>query len=259
MIENSSMLPCAEDLGTIPTCSPKVLWEYGIPGMNVQRWIKDFNGSNHFINPDHYRINSVATLSTHDSSTIIDWWHNETGTIDEKLFQRLCDSKQITGERYEDVVKKLFNDDKSKYGRLFWKTEIDNPNKLVEILRINHDFSWDIVNLYKESFNERLKFLDFLGLESNGNDYKINTFFVRKALEKINRSASIFSNQLLQEWLFLDESLFVKGEETSYRINFPGIVNDSNWTFVMPISLEIILNLGINSEIKKIIEDSNRI
>jgi 4-alpha-glucanotransferase len=258
MLENSAMLPCAEDLGTIPPCSPKVLWEYGIPGMNVQRWVKDFNNSNEFINPENYRINSVATISTHDSSTIIDWWHNETGTIDEKLFRRLCEIKNISIDRYNEIVTQLFDEEKSGYGRLYWKNEINDINKLVEILGINYDFSWDIINLYKESFNERLKFLEYLGLEPNGNDFKINTLFIKKALEKINCSASVFSNQLLQEWLFLDESLFVKGEETSYRINFPGVVNDSNWTFVMPVSLEIMLNLGINSEIKKIVSDSDR-
>lgn len=259
MIENSSMLPCAEDLGTIPDCSPKVLWEYGIPGMNVQRWLKDFNGSDNFINSEHYRINSISTISTHDSSTIIDWWHNETGTIDEKLFKRLCEERQISEERYNEIANNLFDIEKSKYGRLLWKNEIDSTNKLVEILGINYDFSWDIIKLYKESYNEKLKFLDYLGLEHNGNDFKINTLFIKKTLEKINSSASIFSNQLLQEWLFLDESLFIKGEETSYRINFPGVVNDSNWTFIMPVSLEIMLNLGINSEIKKIISDSGRV
>lgn len=259
MLESSNMLPCAEDLGTIPNCSPKVLWEYGIPGMNVQRWVKDFNGSDNFINPEHYRINSIATISTHDSSTIIDWWHNEIGTIDEKLFQRLCESKQIQTERYEEIVRKLFDEERSKYGRFFWKEEINDVNKLLDIFGCNYDFISDIIKLYKESYNERLKFIDFLGLEPNGSDFKINTLFVKKALEKINQSASIFSNQLLQEWLFLDESLFIKGEETSYRINFPGVVNDSNWTFVMPISLEIMQNLGINSEIKKIITDTNRL
>lgn len=259
IIEGSNMLPCAEDLGTIPQCSHKVLWEYGIPGMNVQRWVKDFNGSDNFINPEYYRINSVATISTHDSSTIIDWWHNETGTIDEKLFKRLCDNKKINGERYSEIVKNLFDTEKSKYGRLYWKSEITDTNKLLEILGLNYDFSWDIINIYKESYNERLKFLKFLGLEPNGSDFKINPLFIKRVLEKINQSASIFSIQLLQEWLFLDNALFVKGEETSYRINFPGVVNDSNWTFVMPVSLETMLNLGINIEIRKIIEDSDRI
>lgn len=259
MIASSDMLPCAEDLGTIPQCSPKVLWEYGIPGMNVQRWVKDFNGSDNFINPEHYRINSVATISTHDSSTIIDWWHNETGTIDEKLFKRLCGNKNINSERYGEIVKSLFDTEKSKYGRLYWKSEIADTNKLVEILGLNYDFSWDIINIYKESFNERLKFLEFLGLEPNGSDFKINPLFIKRVLEKINQSASIFSIQLLQEWLFLEDALFVKGEETSYRINFPGVINDSNWTFVMPVSLETMLNLGINTEIRKIIEDSDRV
>jgi 4-alpha-glucanotransferase len=258
MVENSNMMPCAEDLGTVPWCSPKVLWEYGIPGMNVQRWVKDFNNSENFIDPVQYRINSISTLSTHDSSTIIDWWHNETGTIDEKLFQRLCTDKQIPSDRYSEIVRNLFDSEKSKYGRLFWKNEINNPDRLVEVLGLNYDSCRDIINLYNESYSERLKFLNFLGINSEGYDYKINTGFVRKALEKVNIASSIFSMQLLQEWLFLDESLFVKGEETSYRINFPGIVNDTNWTFVMPVSLEIILNLGVNSEIKRIVEEAGR-
>jgi len=37
MIQNPEMLPCAEDLGTVPDCSNKTLEEYGIPGMDVQR------------------------------------------------------------------------------------------------------------------------------------------------------------------------------------------------------------------------------
>jgi 4-alpha-glucanotransferase len=258
MVENSDMMPCAEDLGTVPNCSPKVLWEYGITGMNVQRWVKDFNNSENFINPEEYRKNSIATISTHDSSTIIDWWHNETGTIDGKLFERLCADKQIVGDKYKDIVNRLFNAEKSKYGRLYWNSEIDSINKLVEVIGINYDFCGDIINLYKESFNEKIKFLNFLGIEPDGNDYKINSFFVKKALENVNRSASVFSIQLIQEWLFLDESLFIKGEETSYRINFPGLVNDLNWSFVLPVDLEIILNLGVNSEIKKIVEETGR-
>jgi 4-alpha-glucanotransferase len=258
MIQNSDMMPCAEDLGTVPWCSPKVLWDYGITGMNVQRWVKDFNNSEEFISPEHYRINSVATLSTHDSSTIIDWWHNETGTIDEKLFARLSANKGIILERFEEVKRILFDEEKSKYGRLFWKNEIDNTDKLVQALALNYDDCRDIINLYKESYNERIKYLNFLGLEHAGNDSKISTSFVRKALEKVNESASIFSMQLMQEWLFLDESLFIKGEETSYRINFPGIVNDTNWSFVLPVGLDIILNLGVNSEIKRIVEETGR-
>jgi 4-alpha-glucanotransferase len=258
MVQNSPMMPCAEDLGTVPWCSPKTLWDYGITGMNVQRWVKDFNNTDEFISPEQYRINSVATLSTHDSSTIIDWWHNEAGTIDGKLFERLCEKKGLTGEEFNAAIRKLFDEEKSKYGRLFWRNEIDNAEKVANALGLNYENCRDIITLYNESYNERTKFLDFLGIEHNGNDTKINNSFVRKALEKVNESASIFSIQLLQEWLFLDESLFIKGEETSYRINFPGIVNDTNWSFVLPIGLEIILNLGVNSEIKKILQETQR-
>ena len=122
MIQNSEMLPCAEDLGTVPACSNKILEEFGIPGMNVQRWIKERNNNYTFLNPGEYRINSVATISTHDSSTIVDWWYNEAGTIDERLFKRLCLEKDISENDTLEAIKSLFDLSNSNHGRLLWKT-----------------------------------------------------------------------------------------------------------------------------------------
>ncbi|MGE5279589.1 MAG: 4-alpha-glucanotransferase, partial [Deltaproteobacteria bacterium] len=42
LIDNTRMLACAEDLGTIPPCTFRVLEEYGIPGIDVQRWTRDW-------------------------------------------------------------------------------------------------------------------------------------------------------------------------------------------------------------------------
>ena len=41
MSSASDMLPCAEDLGVVPACSYEVLEDYSIPGMDVQRWMRD--------------------------------------------------------------------------------------------------------------------------------------------------------------------------------------------------------------------------
>ncbi len=54
MIENTEMLLCAEDLGTIPLFCRRVLEDLGIPGLDVGR------------NQKNYRETAVSTLSTHD-------------------------------------------------------------------------------------------------------------------------------------------------------------------------------------------------
>ncbi|MCI0473918.1 MAG: hypothetical protein L0Y76_10090, partial [Ignavibacteria bacterium] len=86
----------------------------------------------------------------------------------------------------------------------------------------------------------------------------ISSDFVKTILNFISGSSSIFSIQLIQEWLCLDEHFLRKVEERSYRINFPGIVNDHNWTSVLPLGLEDILKMNINSKIAGIISESGR-
>lgn len=261
MINNSHLLPCAEDLGTVPECSPRVLWEYGIPGMDVQRWIK--NG-NDFITKDKFRWLSIATVSTHDSSSLTDWMYNEAGTIDKMLFERLLKAKGFTEEKIKEIEAILFNLENSHYNRLLWKDDFDTREKYLEVLGLPLESNWDIALLYDESFGEKEKFIARIDgraetenkLFTNG---KVTTGFIKEVLEFINGTDAIFSIQLLQEYLCLDENFLRKTEEKSFRINFPGLVNDENWTAVLPISLEKLCGLGINEIIKEMHTRCNRI
>ncbi|MBD3208257.1 MAG: hypothetical protein GF370_02275, partial [Candidatus Nealsonbacteria bacterium] len=54
MIKSTSMLPCAEDLGSVPFFCYDVLKEIGIPGIRVQRWNKKDLGSKEFKDPKDY-------------------------------------------------------------------------------------------------------------------------------------------------------------------------------------------------------------
>jgi len=108
IISSTEMLPCAEDLGTVPPQSGKILEDYGIPGIDVQRWKKNWNGDNEFIKSSEYRPNSVAVISTHDSSFLPVWWKYEAGTIDEILFKRLCGQINITGDEYNNIFYILY-------------------------------------------------------------------------------------------------------------------------------------------------------
>jgi hypothetical protein len=44
-----------------------------------------------------------------------------------------------------------------------------------------------------------------------------------------------------------------------HRINYPGVINDENWTTVIPFSLEKIQALKINQEIKELVLESKRL
>jgi 4-alpha-glucanotransferase len=74
MLQSSGMLPLAEDLGTIPPVCRSTLKDLGICGLKVQRWEKRWNGDGSFIPPAEYDNLSVATLSTHDSELLPEWW-----------------------------------------------------------------------------------------------------------------------------------------------------------------------------------------
>ncbi len=74
MLDASRMLPLAEDLGTIPDICRQTLAELGICGFKVQRWEKRWHGDRRFIPPGDYLPLSMATLSTHDSEILAQWW-----------------------------------------------------------------------------------------------------------------------------------------------------------------------------------------
>lgn len=241
MIDNSSMLACAEDLGVVPACSNKVLEQLGIPGIDIQRWMREWGKSYDFKDPGMYRKNSLATLGTHDMSGLSAWWNFEAGTIDEELFKRKCRQNNIP---HETVIEELFDMEKSHHGRLRWKRNVSVTQAA------------GFMDLYKSSYDEKEKFLAFLGISEEAVE-AYPPSFVKKALEKVSESASIFSVQLMHEWLSLD-SLF-EGDPWEFRINFPGTLSDKNWTLSLPLPLEDMLELPVNEVIKEINEKSERI
>lgn len=254
MVNSSPMLPCAEDLGTVPGCSYHVLYEYGIPGIDFQRYHKrNFD----FRHPVDYRINSSAVISTHDSSFWVNWWQFEAGTIDERLFEIMCMNAGMTEGHLKYVKDELFERHGSRYGRLRWKDEIDSTEELKQVLQLTGDRANDIVYIYMESFREKERFLSYLGL-SNA-DSAVTSGLVMRNLERINQSNSIFSIQLIHEYLCLDEGFLSKISKWNYRLNTPGVISRNNWSLVLPLSLERLLELEINEKIKSTIQVTERI
>lgn len=183
MLSSTSMLPTAEDLGTVPACSLKVLNEYSICGTDWQRTLRTSNGT--FLPHNMYRENSSAMISLHDSSMFAGWWNYEISDKEKRQF----------------------------VNRLHGKP----------------------------------KFLRKCAPE-----------LVRSNLETINRSSSIFSIQMLQDYLCLDENLLKKMSGRNYRINTPGTIHKRNWTLRLPLSLEKLLESKLSEQILEIVKGAGR-
>jgi 4-alpha-glucanotransferase len=78
MKDTTTMLVCAEDLGSIPDCVPRVLGELGILGLKICRWARDWNAPGQpYFRVSEYPELSVCTPSVHDTSTLRQWWDEE--------------------------------------------------------------------------------------------------------------------------------------------------------------------------------------
>lgn len=254
----TTMLPCAEDLGTVPVCSENVLKDFGITGINVQRWEKTHRGDFHFTPPENYRINSIATVSTHDSSSLPGWWKYEAGTVDELSFELSCGKLNIKDHRYLNILNRLFINDDNETGKIKWKKEITNVYRLLEILEMNYDEAKEITGIYLSSFNEKNNFRKYISLDEI-KELTDPVSFIKRTLEKINSTASVFSIQLIMEYLYLDKNILEKFSGWDQRINFPGTVDGSNWSMTIPIPLEELKDLKINETISDLLKKSDRI
>lgn len=79
----TNMLVCGEDLGLVPACVPDVMRRLGILSLEVQRMPKD--SRHEFSRPAAAPYLSVVTPSTHDMSTIREWWE-EDRKVTQKFF-----------------------------------------------------------------------------------------------------------------------------------------------------------------------------
>lgn len=249
----ADMLPCAEDLGTVPACSYKTLKEFGITGIDFQRFHKKHADNYRFKLPEEYRTNSTAAVSTHDSTFFISWWNYEAGTLDAKFFEMLCRANNIKGRNFKKIKKKLFDRKNTGHRRIFWKEKINSVNKLLTVLDLKEEEALEIINSYLGSFKEKNKFLEYLHGRAKKNSRGFNGL-LKQNIQRISESASIFNIQMLQEYLCLDKKLLKSINKWSYRINTPGTFGKKNWSVKLPIKLEDLESLEIN----KIILDINK-
>jgi len=252
ILENTDMLLCAEDLGVIPKSCTVTLQELGIPGNDVERWVKDWNVRHEFLLPNEYRWLSVAMLSTHDTTNWAGWWENEAGTVDEQLFIRKCADRHID---YNAIKDKLFDPARSGHGRLRWRDDVTTVDILLWNLAKRKEEVNDFIEMYKNTFQEKEKLWKQFMLSGPMRENCDKDIF-EAALNTTLQSKAIFCIELITDLLYL-AGLF-KDDSYQYRINTPGTVDPGNWSLRMPVSLEVLLINPVVNEIKRMVEQSER-
>lgn len=253
MLKNTQMLACAEDLGTVPDCAVKVMAEFGIPGLDIQRWNKDWAHGSDFKKVEDYRLGAIAAVSTHDTSALRTWWKYEIETVNGPVFERWC---QMAGLDFGALRDVLFDRSRSHYGRLVWRPEMKDRDHFLRTVGRRAEEIPILMNFYDGSIRERAQFERLLFGEAIPSRYErsIEKHILKRCLE----TSSLFSIQLLQDWLSLDPK-FKEPSSYDYRINFPSTLNDQNWRLRIPYSLEELKAFSKNKTIRSMVESSGRI
>jgi 4-alpha-glucanotransferase len=252
MVKSTDMLLCAEDLGIIPAACPKTLEDFGIPGNDVQRWMKDWQKRHDFLSPDEYRQLSVSMLSTHDTTNWAAWWNDEAGTVDEALFARKCADRGVALDR---IIDNLFDKSRSRHGRLRWQEMVSSKEILIGILGKREEEVRDFIDLYENSYMEKEKLWSKLGLKGRMRE-KCDREIVGAVFAQVLESRSIFSINLLNDCLYLED--MVKGDPYRYRINKPGTISRENWSLTLPMSLEELMGHKLIKRMKQLAGEAGR-
>ncbi|MEG0761695.1 MAG: 4-alpha-glucanotransferase, partial [Chryseobacterium sp.] len=172
ILNATEMLICGEDLGLVPDCVPVVMDELAIIALKVQRMPSE---NIPFYNPKIADYMNVVTASSHDSSTLRQWWKEDSALTQKYYNQQLNQygeaPENLMPDLAEIIIKQhLYNDAMLAIFPIqeFLATEetLSNPN--LDIERINNPavfpHYWryrmhlNIEELHKaENFNEKIK------------------------------------------------------------------------------------------------------
>lgn len=142
LLKATDMLICAEDLGLVPDCVPQVLDELAIVALKVQRSPKE---NIPFYNPKNAGYLNVATYSSHDSSTLRQWWGENPELTQLYYNQQLKREGEAPKELMPDIAVQVMQQHLQSAAMLaifpiqeFFATDnqLTNPNKNNE--RINN-------------------------------------------------------------------------------------------------------------------------
>lgn len=142
ILNSTKMLICGEDLGLVPDCVPSVMDELAIIALKVQRMPSE---NIPFYNPKNAGYLNVVTASSHDSSTLRQWWKEDHTLIQKYYNHQLTqygNAPQELNPFLAEIIMKqhLYNDAMLAVFPLqeFLSTDENLANPNVENERINN-------------------------------------------------------------------------------------------------------------------------
>lgn len=142
ILNATKMLICGEDLGMVPACVPIVMDELAIIALKVQRMPSE-NIS--FYNPKNADYMNVVTASSHDSSTLRQWWQEDAALTQKYFNQQLIQygkaPEELEPHLAEIIMKQhLYNDAMLAIFPIqeFLATDAELANKNIDHERINN-------------------------------------------------------------------------------------------------------------------------
>ncbi|MDN3694899.1 4-alpha-glucanotransferase [Chryseobacterium tructae] len=112
ILNATKMLICGEDLGMVPACVPVVMDELAIIALKVQRMPSE---NIPFYDPRYATYMNVVTASSHDSSTLRQWWKEDPALTQKYFNQQLIQygkaPEELTPDLAEIIMKQhLYNE-----------------------------------------------------------------------------------------------------------------------------------------------------
>ncbi|WP_445431762.1 4-alpha-glucanotransferase [Chryseobacterium indoltheticum] len=140
ILNATDMLICGEDLGLVPDCVPEVMDELAIIALKVQRMP---SGNIPFYNPKDAGYMNVVTASSHDSSTLRQWWKEDIGLTQVYFNQQL------------NQYGKAFDDLEPAIAEIIMKQHLYN-DAMLAIFPIQEFFAIDEKVVNQDMIDERI-------------------------------------------------------------------------------------------------------
>lgn len=160
ILNSTQMLICGEDLGMVPKCVPLVMDRLAITALKVQRMPSD---DILWYDPKQASYLNVVTASSHDSSTLRQWWHEDRALSQNYFNNQLNQWGTAPGELVPELaeiimLQHLYNDAMLAIFPIqeFFATDKDlrNPNEEAE--RINNPANFPHYWKYRMHLNLEL-------------------------------------------------------------------------------------------------------